>query len=74
MRRMKEHFHRIDEIGVDMLLASNGYVWLSPTPPEGERGEEEGGGDKEGEGEEATETAPWCTPLPPLASGTGAWY
>lgn len=59
MRRMKEHFHRIDEIGVDMLLASNGYVWLSPTPPEGERGEEEGGGDKEGEGEEATETAPW---------------
>ncbi len=33
MRRMKQHFHTLEGIEVDLLLASNGYVWIAPARP-----------------------------------------
>ena len=33
VRRMKHHFHALGDIGLHLILASNGFIWLSPRPP-----------------------------------------
>ncbi len=33
MRRMKQHFHTLEGLEVDLLLASNVYVWIAPSRP-----------------------------------------
>lgn len=34
VRRCKQHFHTLEDLGVDMIIGVNGYVWLAPTPSE----------------------------------------
>lgn len=42
VRKMKQHFHALGDIGLHLILASNGYLWLSPrAPPEADADEEE---------------------------------
>lgn len=32
IRRQRNHFHTLEEIGVEMIIGVNGYIWLAPIP------------------------------------------
>lgn len=35
IKRQKQHFHSLPNIGVDVILGNNGYIWISATPSKG---------------------------------------
>jgi exosome complex component RRP4 len=37
VRRTKLHFHTLEDLGVDMVIGVNGYIWLAPAPSEAEK-------------------------------------
>ncbi|CAM9897875.1 unnamed protein product, partial [Sphacelaria rigidula] len=42
IRRLKQHMVSLGDTGVDVILGTNGNVWISRTPPEEWKGAEEG--------------------------------
>ncbi|CAN0030367.1 unnamed protein product [Ectocarpus sp. 8 AP-2014] len=42
IRRLKQHVVSLPDTGVDVILGTNGNVWISRTPPEEWKGKEEG--------------------------------
>lgn len=48
--KMKQHFHALGELGLHLILASNGFLWLSSRPPpEADPDEEEEAEERERE-------------------------
>ena len=42
VRKMKQHFHPLGDLGLHLILSSNGYLWLSPrAPPEADLADDE---------------------------------
>lgn len=38
IKRLKQHFHQLKDLGVDLILGCNGFIWISATSASGNKG------------------------------------